>query len=165
MGVRERRGGSGRAIRRRHAGRWAAVLAAGLLVAGCSGGGGKQDDDKGDGRFPYWQKGAGAAEAAAFMKVRVPQGATGVKGAVQVNPQENIYLLSFVTEEKTAVQVAADLRSKEPLASPHSVRPPNQEQFEHLGLPEPETLKGVRWVGVCPPCEGPGAGRSKVGWI
>ncbi|APE20418.1 hypothetical protein vnz_04970 [Streptomyces venezuelae] len=56
--------------------------------------------------YPYWEKGAGATEAAAFMKIQIPKGATDVKGAVQVNPREDMYILSFRTGKATAAQVA-----------------------------------------------------------
>lgn len=102
--------------------------------------------------YPYWEKGAGAAEAAAFMKIQIPKGAMDVKGAVQVNPREDEYILSFRTGKATAAQVAKDLHSEEPLA-PWGIKSTQEsELFEHLGLAEPKTLKDALWAGVCPPC-------------
>lgn len=102
---------------------------------------------------PYWEQGAGAPEAADFMKVDVPAAATEVKGAVQVNPQDDVYLLSsFVTDAEKAVQIAEDLRSEKPIRTKAVDLPPDQELFGHVGLPEPQKLKGARWAGVCPPC-------------
>ncbi|MQS39318.1 hypothetical protein FFZ77_28175 [Streptomyces katsurahamanus] len=106
----------------------------------------------------------GAAQVSDFMKVKVPKGATEVKGAVQVNPREDIYLLSFVTDEKQAVQVAEDLRSDAPLrVRKHDVQPAG-ELFGHLGLAEPQILESARWAGVCPPCV-KDERRSEVAWI
>ncbi|MGP3636024.1 hypothetical protein ACTU45_22150 [Streptomyces sp. 24-1644] len=118
----------------------------------------------GNGRTSHWGKGMGAAEASAFMKVKVPEGAKEVKGAVRVNPQEDIHLLSFVTDEKTAVRVAEDLRPGKSLRTRKHDLPPAAELFGHLGLPEPQSQKGARWAGVCPPCAGD-MRRSGVGWI
>ncbi|MFE0730385.1 hypothetical protein ACFW2X_19450 [Streptomyces antibioticus] len=139
-----------------------AALAAVLFLVSCSGSG--QDDRRAtEGRDWQWDKKADAAETSAFMNVAVPEGATEAKGAIQLNPQEDIYLLTFVTSEKTAEAIAEDLLSEEPLR----VRKGDSaegERFGHLGLPEPQTLKGVRWAGVCPPCVKDGR-RSKVQWI
>ncbi|MET8227781.1 hypothetical protein [Streptomyces sp. NPDC005301] len=68
-----------------------------------------------EGRDWHWDEQAGAAEASAFMRVAVPEDATGTKGAVQINPQEDVYLLTFVNSVKNAERVAGDLRSEEPL--------------------------------------------------
>ncbi|MGO4630212.1 hypothetical protein AB4225_04600 [Streptomyces sp. 2RAF24] len=136
------------------------LLAAALLVSSCSTGGRDAARDP----YPYWEKGAGAPEAAAFMKVRVPAGATEVKGAVQANPREDVYILSFVTEAGEAVRIADDLRSEKPTQTKAADLPPDEEVFGHLGLPEPQTLKGARWAGVCPPCVGDSRRRT-VAWI
>lgn len=106
----------------------------------------------------------GAPEASAFMKVAVPESATEVKGAVQINPQEDVYLLSFVTDEKTAVGVAEDLRPETPLHTRKQDLPSPTELFGHLGLTEPQSEQGVRWAGACPPCIGDSR-RSEVQWI
>ncbi|MEU1091087.1 hypothetical protein ACFYPN_32820 [Streptomyces sp. NPDC005576] len=139
------------------------VLGATLLLASCSSTGGN-DHRTTDGRASHWGKGMGAPEASAFMKVAVPGNATEVKGAVQINPQEDIYLLSFVTDEKSAVGVAEDLRPEQPLRMRNQDVPASTELFGHLGLAEPQSEKGARWAGVCPPCVGDSR-RSKVQWI
>ncbi|MER6556342.1 hypothetical protein ABT300_01020 [Streptomyces sp. NPDC001027] len=139
-----------------------AALTTALLLVSCSGG------DQGarrvtEGRDYQWDKKAGALDASAFMNVAVPEDATQIKGAIQLNPQEDVYLLTFVTSEKTAEGIAQDLRSEEPLR----VRKGDSaegERFGHLGLPEPQTLKGARWAGVCPPCVNDHR-RKKVQWI
>ncbi|MEV0448342.1 hypothetical protein [Streptomyces sp. NPDC050600] len=137
------------------------ALATALLVSSCSAAG--QDRAARD-PYPYWEQGAGAPEAAAFMKVQVPAGAVEVKGAVQANPREDVYLLSFVTGAETAVRIAEDLRSEKPIHTKAADLPPDRELFGHVGLPEPQTLKGARWAGVCPPCVGDERRRS-VAWI
>ncbi|MFE5595102.1 hypothetical protein [Streptomyces sp. NPDC056549] len=114
--------------------------------------------------YPYWEKGAGATEAAAFMKMQIPKGATDVKGAVQVNPREDEYILSFSTGKSTAAQVAKDLHSEEPLASWGIKSTQESELFGHLGLAEPKTLKDALWAGVCPPCAKDDR-RRNVAWM
>ncbi|MFE4690339.1 hypothetical protein ACFRH6_09820 [Streptomyces sp. NPDC056749] len=140
-----------------------AALGAALLLTSCSSADG-DDHWTTDGRTSHWEKDMGAPEASAFMKVAVPGSATEVKGAVQINPQEDIYLLSFVTDEKTAVRVAEDLRPEKPLHARNQDLPSPTELFGHLGLAEPQSEKGVRWAGVCPPCAGDSR-RSEVQWI
>ncbi|APE26526.1 MULTISPECIES: hypothetical protein [Streptomyces] len=137
------------------------VLAASLLLSSCS----TSDRDRATrDPYPYWELGVGAPEVADFMKVVVPAGATEVNGAVQANPQEDVYLLSFVTDANTAVQIAEDLRTEKPIRTKAVDLPPDEELFGHLGLPEPQTLKGARWAGVCPPCVKDHR-RSSVQWI
>jgi hypothetical protein len=140
-----------------------AALTATLLLSACSS---PDTNDRRvtDGRTLQWDKNAGAPEASVFMNVTAPQGATEVKGAVQINPQEDIYLLSFVTSEKKAEGIAADLRSEEPLKVKKVDFAPDGELFKHLGLAEPQTLKGTRSAGVCPPCVKDDR-RKKVQWI
>ncbi|MEU6662365.1 hypothetical protein [Streptomyces sp. NPDC046821] len=147
----------------RRAARIFVALAGVLLVGSCSG------SDAGDrrvteGRDWHWDKTAGVTEAAAFMNVAVPEGATQAKGAVQVNPQEDVYLLSFVTSGKNAEDIAHDLHSEHPLKARKKDFAPEGERFGHFGLPEPQTLKSVRSAGVCPPCV-KDARRKNVQWI
>lgn len=142
----------------------AAAVAVALLVTSCSGSGGDGRQGPERSASQGWDEGAGAAEVAAFMRVTVPADATQTKGAVQVNPQEDVYLLSFVTTEKNAEDIAADLHAPEPLKARKKDFAPEGERFGHLGLPEPQTLTGVRWAGVCPPCADD-ARRARVQWI
>ncbi|MFE1231810.1 hypothetical protein [Streptomyces sp. NPDC058745] len=127
-----------------------AVALLGLLGA-CST---APDDRSGGSRSREWDKQAGAPEAAAFMKVDVPADATEVKGARQLNFQDDSYLLSFATSPEVAEAIGKQfegqgpLEAKAPLATPI----PPGTPFAHLGLAEPDTLRGVRWAGVCPPC-------------
>ncbi|MFD7546324.1 hypothetical protein ACFV0R_08645 [Streptomyces sp. NPDC059578] len=90
--------------------------------------------------------------------------ATGAKGAVQINPREDIYLLSFITRDKQAEDIAKDLRSEKPVRARKQDVVPEDELFGHLGLAEPQTLPGTRWAGVCPPCVGDHR-RKRVQWI
>jgi hypothetical protein len=140
-----------------------AALAVGLLLSACS------VPDAGDrpvteGRDWHWDQEAGADEASAFMEVAVDKEAAEVKGAVQINPQEDVYFLSFVTGEKDAEGIAEALHSEEPLRARKAEAVPKAELFGHLGLAEPQTLKGTRWAGVCPPCVNDDR-RKKVQWI
>jgi hypothetical protein len=82
------------------------------------------------------------------MRVTVPGDATQTKGAVQLNPQEDVYLLSFVTSGKNAEGIAADLHAKEPLKAMKKNFAPEGQRFGHLGLPEPQLLAGTRWAGA-----------------
>ncbi|ARF77091.1 hypothetical protein B7C62_10640 [Kitasatospora albolonga] len=130
-----------------------ACLVAGLVLVGCTPA--PADRAIRTSSSPSWEKGAGAPEAAAFMKIRIPQGATEVKGAVRVQPQENVHLLSFVTSERTAESITEDLRPDYPLA----VEGPSSSSlsgdgFEHLGLTPPQALERVRTTSACPPCVG-----------
>ncbi|MFC9754873.1 hypothetical protein [Streptomyces sp. NPDC056921] len=140
-----------------------AALAAVVLLASCSGSDG-DDRRVTEGRDWHWDKNAGVPQASAFMNVTVPKDATQTKGAVQINPQEDIYLLSFVTSEKNAEGIAEDLHSGDPLKAQKKNFVPDRERFKHLGLAEPQTLAGTRWAGVCPPCVNDDR-RKKVQWI
>lgn len=141
-----------------------AALAAALLLSSCSGsdGDGRKGPERSVGQG--WDEDAGAAEVAAFMRVAVPADATQTKGAVQLNPREDVYLLSFVTTEEKAEGIAADLHASEPLKARKKDFAPEGERFGHLGLPEPQTLTGARWAGVCPPCADD-TRRARVQWI
>lgn len=136
-------------------------LVSALLLASCSTG--PQDRVTRD-PYPYREPGAGAREAADFMKVQVPAGATEVKGAVQTNLQEDVYILSFRTDRATAIEIATDLRPEKPPTAWNVSVTPASELFGHLGLPEPDTLKGSLWAGVCPPCV-KDYRRRNVAWV
>ncbi|MFE9722589.1 hypothetical protein ACFYQ5_03025 [Streptomyces sp. NPDC005794] len=140
-----------------------AAFGAVLLLASCTTAG-ADGPGTADVRTSHWGKDMGAPESSAFMKVTVPGSAAEVRGAVQINPQEDVYLLSFVTDEKTAVRVAEDLRPEKPLRTNSQGLPSSTELFGHLGLTEPQSEKGVRWAGVCPSCVGDNR-RSEVQWI
>ncbi|MFF3315295.1 hypothetical protein ACFYV5_07250 [Streptomyces sp. NPDC003035] len=135
-----------------------AAVVVGLLGA-CSSG-------SGEGRHWEWDKKAGAPEAAAYMKVDVPPGATEVKGAVKLVPQDAIHLLSFVTTPKAAEALGKQFEGQGPLEEnvPLKTPIPAGTSFAHLGLPEPDTLQGVRWAGVCPPCV-EDKQRKHIEWI
>ncbi|MEU4278025.1 hypothetical protein AB0F57_24400 [Streptomyces tanashiensis] len=131
----------------------AAALATGLTLGGCTSA--SSDHVTRTAPSPSWEKGAGAPEAAAFMKIQIPPGATEVKGAVRIQPQENVYLLSFVTSEQTAEAITEDLHPDYPLAvNGPSSSSLSGEGFEHLDLTPPQELKSVRTTSACPPCVG-----------
>ncbi|MFD8939083.1 hypothetical protein ACFV0R_28185 [Streptomyces sp. NPDC059578] len=89
------------------------------------------------------------------MRIQIPEGSTGVKGAVRIQPQENVYLLSFVTGERTAESMVEDLRPDSPLTvAGESSSSLSGKGFEHLGLTAPQEIKGVRTASACPPCVG-----------
>ncbi|MFF9348376.1 hypothetical protein [Streptomyces sp. NPDC014734] len=138
------------------------VLASAILLTACSTN--KPTPTPHRNTHPYWEKSAGAPEAAAFMKVKIPDGATDVQGAVQINPREDNYILTFQTDKKTAKLVAQDLRSPDPLEPWGINSSPHIEYFGHLGLAEPETLKDSLHAGVCPPCVKDNRRRT-VAWI
>jgi hypothetical protein len=98
------------------------------------------------------------------MKIQVPEGATEVKGAVQVKLQEDSYILTFRTESATAARIAKELRSEDPPAPSKSSFSPKRELFRHLGLAEPQTLKDPLRASVCPPCVEDDR-RRKVAWM
>ncbi|MFB7935560.1 hypothetical protein [Streptomyces sp. NPDC056049] len=129
----------------------AAALAVGLALGGCT----SAPSDRTTRTAPSssWEKDAGAPEAAAFMRIQIPEGATEVSGAVRVQPQEKVYLLSFVTSERTAKTITEDLRPDSPLAvgSP-SASSLSGDGFRHLGLTPPQELTSVRTTSACPPC-------------
>ncbi|UUU38123.1 hypothetical protein [Streptomyces sp. NBC_00162] len=104
---------------------------------------------------PVWVEGQGAPEAAGFMRVQTPTGATEVKGAVQRGFQDTIYLISFTASAAEAETFIADLRPQEALRA-NTPRDPKAyttiTPWSHLGLPEPETEQKVRTASVCPPC-------------
>ncbi|MFF5424516.1 MULTISPECIES: hypothetical protein [unclassified Streptomyces] len=131
----------------------AAALTVGLTLGACTPASSGQVARSAD--SPSWEKGADAEETAAFMKIQVPQGATEVKGAVRVQPQENIYLLSFVTSEQAAEAITRDLRPDYPLAKRSRLSSSlSGDGFKHLGLTPPQELGSVRTTSACPPCVG-----------
>ncbi|MFF8830627.1 hypothetical protein [Streptomyces sp. NPDC015131] len=131
-----------------------AGVATGLLLISCSGTSTEGPTRGTDGRYPYWEKGAGAREAAAFMGVAVPEGATEVKGAVRVQPQEKVYLLSFLTDAGAADAMVDDLRPEGPLRARDRSSSLSGDGFRHLGLASPQDVEGVRTATACPPCVG-----------
>ncbi|MFI1764447.1 hypothetical protein ACH41H_20690 [Streptomyces sp. NPDC020800] len=139
------------------------VFCAALLLTACSSSDSGVTVSRTSSSGSTWDKKAGAPEAASFMRLRVPPGATAVKGAVRVNPQEDTYLLSFVTAQATAEQLATELHFDHPLSTTEKSGL-GGSLFKHLGLTDPEKLNGVRWSGVCPPCVVK-HGRGRVQWI
>ncbi|WP_306327629.1 hypothetical protein [Streptomyces venezuelae] len=139
----------------------AAALVAGLTLGGCTA---APSDDVTRAPVAEWKKDAGAPEAAAFMKIQIPPGATEVKGAVRVQPQEYVYLLSFVTSEQSAEAITKDLHPDSPFAvAGPSSSSLSGDGFTHLGLVPPQELERVRTTSVCPPCVGDSSRRHIQG--
>lgn len=139
----------------------AAALAAGLALGGCTSAPSDRVTRTAS-SSPRWKEGAGAPEAAAFMKIQIPEGATEVKGAVRIQTQENV--MSFVTSARTAEAIAEDPHPDYPLAvegpSPWSL---SGDGFRHLDLTPPQELESVRTTSACPPCVGDSRGRHVQG--
>ncbi|MEU8546363.1 hypothetical protein AB0C81_05075 [Streptomyces roseoverticillatus] len=145
--------------RRAVSGGCAAVLAG--LVAGCGGAtahDGAKDAPRSPGRqVPYWLDGATPSAVAQQLHVTVPATATEAKAAHQKGFQDDGLLLAFVLPSSEVDGFVARLAPERPLRTRQdpvagAVKPTTP--FAHLGLPEPETLPGVREGQVCAPCEG-----------
>ncbi|MFI2209026.1 hypothetical protein [Streptomyces sp. NPDC020141] len=93
----------------------------------------------------------GAAKVSKFTEVRIPEGATEVKGAIRVDGMDDVYILSFVTDEEKAVSISEDLNAEKPLRRVKKMASATGD-FDQLGLADPDTLDNVRWTGVCPSC-------------
>ncbi|MEV5379283.1 hypothetical protein [Streptomyces nondiastaticus] len=138
----------------------AAVLAG--LVAGCGGAGaqdGARDAPRSPGRQmpPYWLDDAAPPAVARQLHVTVPATATEVKAAHQKGFQDDGLLLAFVLPSSEVDGFVARLAPERPLRTRQepvagAVKPATP--FAHLGLPEPESLPGVREGQVCAPCRG-----------
>ncbi|MER7171051.1 hypothetical protein [Streptomyces mesophilus] len=111
----------------------------------------------------HWKESVRSGEVAEAMHVRIPPQAVQVKGAVRVNPQEDQYLLTFVTDEEQAERTAESLNAEDPLTGERKGSA-SGALFEHLDLAAPESLDNVRWAGVCPPCVNDSS-RSDLQWI
>ncbi|WP_330300433.1 hypothetical protein [Streptomyces sp. NBC_00503] len=124
-----------------------------LSATACTESGSGSPKDRSGG--PVWVEGQGATEAAGFMRVRTPAGATEVKGAVQHGFQDTTYLIAFTAPAADVEAFVADMRPEEPLRA-NTPRDPKTytpaTPWSHLGLPEPETEQRVRTASVCPPC-------------
>ncbi|WP_371614204.1 hypothetical protein [Streptomyces sp. NBC_00454] len=124
-----------------------------LSATACGGSNSGSPKDRSGG--PVWVEGQGATEAAGFMRVQTPAGATEVKGALRHGFQDTTYLVAFIAPTADAEAFIADLRPEEPLRA-NTPRDPKTyttvTPWSHLGLPEPETEQKVRTASVCPPC-------------
>ncbi|MCF3106511.1 hypothetical protein IPZ58_33835 [Streptomyces roseoverticillatus] len=136
-----------------------AVLAG--LVAGCGGAtahDGARDAPRSPGRqVPYWLDDAAPPAVAQQLHVAVPAAATEVKAAHQKGFQDDGLLLAFVLPSGEVDGFVAQLAPERPLRTRQepvagAVKP--MTPFAHLGLPEPESLPGVREGQVCAPCQG-----------
>ncbi|MFF4456374.1 hypothetical protein [Streptomyces goshikiensis] len=135
-------------------------LLAGLLV-GCMGPTAEQGDrnvSRSPGRqVPYWMDGVTVESVAKTLQVQVPSTATEAKAAYQKGFQDDGLLLSFVLPTGAVDGFLTQLKPERPLRlreQPFVGEGKTTTPFSHLGLPEPESLAGVREGVVCAPCEG-----------
>ncbi|GAA2635881.1 hypothetical protein GCM10009863_60490 [Streptomyces axinellae] len=122
----------------------------------------------GPSRFgPEWKKDVTAHDVSREMGLEIPDGAERRRAAWQENPREDILLLSFQLPSRQLPPFAEKLDLETPLAEPGPDSAPDSgtgaaAPFGHLGLPEPETVKGVRKGSSCPPCTG--NKKARVGY-
>ncbi|WP_405805195.1 hypothetical protein [Streptomyces sp. NBC_01187] len=105
---------------------------------------------------PQWEKGVTAGDVGRQLGVEVPEGARQRRAGLQVNPQEDVLLLSFQLPRDELGPFVEKLALEDPLKKlePIDAEKPSAAPFGHLKLPEPETLDQVRKGSVCPPCAG-----------
>ncbi|MDK9498282.1 hypothetical protein QEZ40_003233 [Streptomyces katrae] len=127
-----------------------ALLVSAGLVTGCTGGSVQSRD------VSQWVDGVSAEDIARSMQVRVPASASDVKAAYQKGFQDDQLLLAFVLPAAEVDGFLAQLKPTEPVkAGPKSFAGPEPvAPFAHIGLPEPDSVAGVRTAQVCAPCAG-----------
>ncbi|MEU3467038.1 hypothetical protein ABZ716_03880 [Streptomyces sp. NPDC006687] len=120
------------------------------LVAGCDGGSVAGRD------VPYWVDGVSAEEVGQRLRVPVPAAARELKAGYQKGFQEDQLLLAFVLPTADVDGFLERLKPEQPVkAGPKSFAGPQPvAPFAHLGLPEPDSVAGVRTGQVCAPCAG-----------
>lgn len=108
-------------------------------------------------QVPYWIDAATVESVAATLQVRIPPTATETKAAHQKGFQDDGLLLSFVLPADAVDGFLAQLQPERPLRlreQPFVGEGEATTPFAHLGLPEPDSLAGVREGTVCAPCKG-----------
>ncbi|WP_330300366.1 hypothetical protein [Streptomyces sp. NBC_00503] len=138
-----------------------ALLAAGL-IAGCTGDTGSETArgaSRSPGRQvpPYWMEGVSVETVAQQLQVQIPASAGEAKAAYQKGFQDDGLLLTFVLPSDAVDGFLAGLKPQEPVAVravPFAGESTPVAPFAHLGLPEPDSLPGVRKAQVCAPCKG-----------
>ncbi|MFH7598330.1 hypothetical protein WDV06_25020 [Streptomyces racemochromogenes] len=106
--------------------------------------------------MPYWREEVTVGEVVQRLQVGVPASASDLRSAYQKGFQDDALLLAFVLPTADVDAFLAQLKPQEPVkartksfAGPEPVAP-----FAHLGLPEPDSVPGVRTAQVCAPCAG-----------
>ncbi|MFF9351573.1 hypothetical protein [Streptomyces sp. NPDC014734] len=129
------------------------------LTTGCAG---PRDEEKPatgrsvERRVPYWVGGMDSQTIAKRLGVRIPQDAVEVKAAYQKGFQDDGLLLAFVLPSGKVDEFLKELDPEEPVVTqevPFAGEAVPVTPFAHLGLPEPDSLAGVRKAQVCAPCE------------
>ncbi|MFE2283304.1 hypothetical protein ACFXDJ_03915 [Streptomyces sp. NPDC059443] len=131
------------------------------LMAGCMGATaeqGGQNVSRSPGRqVPYWMDGVTVESVANALHVQMPSTATEAKAAYQKGFQDDGLLLSFVLPTAAVDGFLTQLKPERPLhlrEQPFVGEGKATTSFSHLGLPEPDSLAGVREGVVCAPCKG-----------
>lgn len=91
------------------------------------------------------------------LQVQVPSTATEAEAAHQKGFQDDGLLLSFVLPTDAVDGFLTQLKPERPLRlrqEPLVGEGKKTTPFSHLGLPEPDSLAGVREGVVCAPCKG-----------
>lgn len=118
---------------------------------------GSQKESRSPGRqVPYWVDGATVESVAKTLRVQIPSTATEAKSAYQKGLQDDGLLLSFVLPTDAVDGFLTQLKPERPLRLREQpfVGEGKTTPFSHLGLPEPDSLAGVREGMVCAPCKG-----------
>ncbi|MFJ8213304.1 hypothetical protein [Streptomyces sp. NPDC096033] len=131
-------------------GLWGVLLVAVGLSAGCTTGAAQSRT------VPYWVDGVTTAEVVRTLQVGVPASASDLRSAYQKGFQDDALLLAFVLPTADVDGFLAELKTQEPVkAGPKSFAGPEPvAPFAHVGLPEPDSVPGVRTAQVCAPCAG-----------
>ncbi|MER5809730.1 hypothetical protein ABT143_16285 [Streptomyces sp. NPDC002033] len=132
-----------------------------VLLVGCMGSTaeqGAQNVSRSPGRqVPYWMDGATVESVAKALQVQLPSTATEAKAAYQKGFQDDGLLLSFVLPTGAVDGFLTQLKPERPLRlreQPFVGEGKTTTPFSHVGLPEPDSLAGVREGVVCAPCKG-----------
>ncbi|WP_449484204.1 hypothetical protein [Streptomyces avidinii] len=88
------------------------------------------------------------------LRVEVPAEASEARAARQEGFQDEGLLLAFVLPSDVVDGFLAGLKPVAARALPFAGERTPVAPFAHLGLPEPDSLPGVRKAQVCAPCEG-----------
>ncbi|MFJ3975212.1 hypothetical protein [Streptomyces sp. NPDC090021] len=91
------------------------------------------------------------------LQVQMPSTATEAKAAYQKGFQDDGLILSFVLPTDAVDGFLTQLKPERPLRlreQPFVGEGKTTTPFSHLGLPEPDSLAGVREGVVCAPCKG-----------
>lgn len=108
-------------------------------------------------QVPYWMDGVTVESVAKTLQVQMPSTATDAKAAYQKGFQDDGLLLSFVLPTEAVEGFLTQLKPERPLRlreQPFVGEGKPTTPFSHLGLPEPDSLAGVREGVVCAPCKG-----------